>query len=1431
LLAGAGLLSLIIMLVLFVSTPPGTRFVVRRVLGAVNGQLMGTVTVEHIGGSVLRHLILENVSVRDRNGDPIATAGRVEVQYNPLSFLGGRYVVGPVAVDSPAVWVTRRTPNAPLNVATLTPASDEPAQPSASLIALEDVTVTGGAVEVRIPTEPPVGSYVARNSDTYVVREVDARLPRVQLAAPGRVRSLEVVFEQFSARVIEPHDVPVGLNGAVEMIDDSLAVDVTSFNVGHATATVGGWARMDAQPIEFSGRIDARGVDTDVVRRFVSSLPEELAGLSGEARVQVRSLASGGFHVVGDTISVRSTSGETLAGRVEGEFVDRDRWDVETAQMEWANLNIERFQAFLDTLPLRGTIAGDLAVRGTPDALTLSINASVRDDRGRTPASIEAEGGMAVASDSIVFREMAVRRARVELSAVRAFAPDMQVPGVVTGTATLDGPPRDLRIRGVVRHAGPDLPSSSIRGTARITFSPSRPIFFDTDLTLDSIFPAALLGNRWDPGAIRGDLSARGVMDSLDIAADLTNAAGRLDATGTVVARGDGTVNVDGRVANVDASALHAAAPPTDLSGTITGVVRSWRGERPVGEATLRFDSSTVAGTQFRSAYLSVAATNDVLRLDSLWMRAPAFTASGAGHIGRDDRTSGTLTVDVEADSLQHFARLADWLAGADTLAVPTDSTEATPLSGRATAHLEMTGSLEQFDALGHLTVENLLREGIASRSIVAEFAWTSGDSTVMLAASADSLSLSNFLIDTTDVRVDGALGSMNWAVMARHDTTSIVSGGYASIADSLIEIRTDSLAIGLATSEWRATSPLRVLVRGRTVDTDSVVIARVGRTGRITLAGHYAPDDSVRVLAVVDSFPVGDLVALLPDPPTGVGGYLVADLNARGSPSAPAIDMQFEVVGPMIENVAIPSVTGSAAYADRVLNGDLTLVRAGTPIMQANAQFPVDLSLPGPRERRLDGPVTITGQIDSIRLDVLDALLPNLEETDGSVTGSVNVSGNWFDPQMRGSVRLRNGVATLPALGISLSGAEAELQLVRDTIHIGRLHAASGPGTVDVSGSVWLQELSRPILGLAVQANRFQAMNDPEFLSLVASGDLELRGPVFGATLSGTLQTPNAALYFDRFIDNQLVDLSDSLYASFVDTTVLAEGDLGPSFQNLFVDSLRIENLNVTMGSDVWLRSEDVNVQLTGSLQVSKTGSDYRATGVLSAVRGTYVLRLGPAISREFRVQRGEVRYLGTPDMNATLDIDAEHTVRTFRGEGVRVQAHIGGTIQNPEVTLSSDLATNVSDTEIISYLLFGAPSVQAFAGQGGRNDRSAFQQGAERVVDALAGGLETGLTSGLGIPLDYLRITPGRFESGLSGTEIMVGKQLDILGRASFLTASPRVCPQDQLKQIGASIETWLTNHWLIVASIDPLKGCEAPASGTTAYQLGADVFWETR
>ena len=54
---------------------------------------------------------------------------------------------------------------------------------------------------------------------------------------------------------------------------------------------------------------------------------------------------------------------------------------------------------------------------------------------------------------------------------------------------------------------------------------------------------------------------------------------------------------------------------------------------------------------------------------------------------------------------------------------------------------------------------------------------------------------------------------------------------------------------------------------------------------------------------------------------------------------------------------------------------------------------------------------------------------------------------------------------------------------------------------------------------------------------------------------------------------------------------------------------------------------------------------------GVLTTGRGTYRLPIGPA-TREFSVTRGEVRYFGTPDFNAALDIEAAGELRALLAE-----------------------------------------------------------------------------------------------------------------------------------------------------------------------------------
>ena len=120
-----------------------------------------------------------------------------------------------------------------------------------------------------------------------------------------------------------------------------------------------------------------------------------------------------------------------------------------------------------------------------------------------------------------------------------------------------------------------------------------------------------------------------------------------------------------------------------------------------------------------------------------------------------------------------------------------------------------------------------------------------------------------------------------------------------------------------------------------------------------------------------------------------------------------------------------------------------------------------------------------------------------------------------------------------------------------------------------------------------------------------------------------------------------------------------------------------------------------EANIQLAGTVFLKKERKEYLVSGTLQAPRGTYRLKVGP-VTREFVVSQGTVRYFGTPDQDAELNIEAKHTVHAVptpaqrNPEDVTVVAHITGTLLVPRVTLEAE-KQDFSQTEVISYLLFG--------------------------------------------------------------------------------------------------------------------------------------------
>ena len=259
-----------------------------------------------------------------------------------------------------------------------------------------------------------------------------------------------------------------------------------------------------------------------------------------------------------------------------------------------------------------------------------------------------------------------------------------------------------------------------------------------------------------------------------------------------------------------------------------------------------------------------------------------------------------------------------------------------------------------------------------------------------------------------------------------------------------------------------------------------------------------------------------------------------------------------------------------------------------------------------------------------------------------------------------------------------------------------------------------------------------------------------------------------------------------------------------------------------------------EANIQLTGSVQVNKVRNNYVLSGTLQAPRGTYRLLIG-FVTREFVVSQGTVRYFGTPDLNAELDIAARHIVHPLPGAGITkditVIAHIQGTLLVPKLTLESDQG-DLSQTELISYLMFGKPTFELGGGEA-PFVRNVF-------ASLFAGELERTFVSDLGVPLDYFEIRPGDPNNPFAGAQVAAGWAI---GAKTFLVVNAGFCQPNQGNQSsrltntlgashdknGASVSVDGSSRWIVTQSsyltaLDLAQGGKIEAA--PGYRLSLSV-----
>ena len=1115
---------------------------------------------------------------------------------------------------------------------------------------------------------------------------------------------------------------------------------------------------------------------------------------------------------------LRRLSYETLPPEVRGVFTGRL---VAAEGGLLTRFKIDRLEArFADA-----RIPGAVSTARLSGVVTLGVQPAVRDAR--------------------------LDDARVDLRTVRALLPNAPpVDGILTGSMRITA--ADLRSADVraLNLTWTDAVGnrSAVRGDARVRYADRDPSM-TIDVILDPLSMLALA--RIDTtiplrSTLAGRLKARGSLSALvwDAALSANASSGiAMNGTASFVApqwrvAGAGSVN------NFDVRSWFGGPelPVTALDGGVTIAVAGTRtaaGVTTVSEASGVLALRQTAASARPAFDLLASGLLDAtrLRIDSATLHLGGVTFDARGALARDSTRVDTLNVSAKADSLDalrpEISRFAAMIMSLDTaLAKSLREFAVDTLRGDFSVAGPLFGSLSDFDAtltlgardvqVGAIRVGRVFGSARATDVLHRPF--------FEAAATADEIKgIGAVRVSTAEFRVQQAnpdSGQLVLDVTAQDTSHLVIRGGYARRGDAL-SIVMDSLRFESGNATWRNTAPIRIASDATGVRIDSLNI-RSSQRGSLALMADLPNSGPASASVQLAQFPVGTAAAFTLGTPL-FAGSVTGDVRLKGTRLAPLIDWRLRADSLGMNGTYLPLISSEGTYADRRVVARAVLADSLGGALRAEARVPMDLSLRSVERRLLSDAVDAEITADSLRLHALGFTISGVTRPRGTLAGRLALTGTIERPVATGTMTLDGLSGHIDALGIEPFDGRVVVRAAQDSLILESFRLRSGGllDTIGAKGAVRFAANQPATVALQVTANNAVLARQRNGTDLNLSANVGIRGPLRLPVLSGSIFIPSANLFADPLGASTALDLNQQGTRELLSQEELVLANLSAKS---FVDLgryLTVANTRIDFGNEVWVRTPEANVRVTGGLAVASLGSRLALEGEISANRGQYRLDLG-VVNRSFTIDSGRVRFYGTPDIEPTLDISATNVVRLATGEEIPVRVHIGGTAVRPilSLTSSSPLYASAPESEIISLLIFGAPT---FALDGDRQKTVSAVTGV--LVPSVGGAVEGALQRLLPVFNTVQVNTAGRQSqddlsalSILDNLSITAGKQL---GDRTFLRLNTGICraSSQSTGRGGTSPYFGLAAEYRIATGLSAQVGVDPGAA--PCARLGSDAF----
>ncbi len=1369
-------------------TSLGQVFVMEQALKRIEGSFNGEISISSLRSPGLhRAATLLGVRVTGPDGSQILAVDSVEAEYSIGTMLSGDVALTGLTLWGPRLTITKEAPDRPFNLAAFLDGTETLELELGDVLELgnelteagvrflfEDVDIRDGSIDVRYPLTSPADATSRFLSEpgpegrgfvrVFGFHGIDGHLDGVVAADPALGGlTMNVRDFAFEGRVFQEPVQVENLIGRVEWSGDRISVDLETVSLlGGSSSGSATIELVDGGVPDFTVDAVVESVDLSELRWLEPRLPDARAS----ALVRVEFGADG----------LRATWSDGRlpidGGDIEGEgtvrFVPGGEASFQDVTLDVFAVPVSAFEAFIPlSLALEGRLSGNVELSGTMDSMTVVSRMDLLEpDMGPTSAEID---GVFHLRRPLGVTGLTARLIPLDLGLVNRFAEGLLLDGSVSldirAAGRLD---TGIGVVAVATYPDPLSETSNVSLQGTVTeVDGEMQVSFDAELSPLSI---AGIFSEESPlsrlGLVRGTAHAEGALSDLMLRTDLTTEGGRLTLESRFDARSPfASYQLRGEADDFDPVEVAPWLPQgTVLSGSFDLLGEG--GDLRTAElvATVQIHESRFADLTVDTVSIALRISNGIVTMDDVQGRIGGVTVGGGGQLAvAGSGGPEEFRVRFETESLEGLRPLLrgddDVIAG-DTLTalerqiLELEGIDADTLptlaevlfTGRMAGELTVGGSFENPSVTGRAAVGDVLYLGNRVGQAEVSFSVTSlfspqREVSAQIDAGAVRVLQREFDSVSVNVRYQEPSGNVNVFLVRSPDES--YSGLLAfDVEGDLRTIHLDELVFRFPDERWNLGGPATIswdpdglTFRDFRMRRPGVGGMRLQAQGRIPFDGEADFGLEARALDI-------RWIARLLQLDEVLEGVVDLDLRLTGTDAEPVMNLALSTDGFRFREYVLDRLEANVDYASRRVAGDVAVWSDSLQILTLDGELPLDLSFNAVEDRFPQEVIDLVVQSDRFPLSLLMAPFPGYEDVEGTISGRVDVGGSSRSLAPQGQLTVNGGGAFLSGLGVRYGDLSGTLDWFPD----GRVEVDLGAqalGTARVEGTVTLTTVLDPGFDLAIRLDEFQALDRRDATGRL-SGDLRLEGSFSRPVVSGDLFLDGGTLFYEEFQRSaEVVDLFFERSAGLADLPVADTTAFGfrpfIAVENPFLQNIRMENTTLTARRDNWIRSEQMNVELEGDLDLlyDRQSQELALVGVLQAVRGS--LAFGPrGLRKQFQVDGGTVRFLGASGFNPDLDITASEPVRTPEGDRLTIIAAVTGTLLSPRVALRSD-ETGFSEDDLLSYLWFGRPTYALTSDQ-----TEAVGAGMAVGLNIFSSELGTMMTQGLGLDfLDYLSIT----------------------------------------------------------------------------------------